>query len=223
MPKPTFFNLPDEKRQRIIDAAVLEFSRHPYARATLDRIVETAGVSKGSMYQYFAGKADLYRWLLTDYMTQKKMAAIGASAPPPGTSVWVVLEQAFLAGVRFAAAEPALTRLGVRFLRDHEQEPALAAVSAQNDAMAEAWLSGLLTDAVARGELREDLDITVTTVFLAHALGQGMLDQLARRLGLTLHQLFENPDLTGTLSDEALLDLVRTVTRLLRDGAGAHG
>lgn len=219
MPKPTFHNLPAEKQRRIIDAAVTEFARQPYARATLDRIVDAAGISKGSMYQYFGGKADLYRWLLTDYMAQKKLAAIGASAPPDGASVWDVLEQALLSGIRFAVAEPDLARLGTRFLRDHEQEPDLAAVSDHHNATAEAWIDSLLRDAVARGELRADLDITVTTVLITHTLGQGMLDQLARRLGLTLTELFEAPDTIAQLSDEALGALVGAVLRLLQHGA----
>ena len=221
MPKPTFHNLPAAKRDRIVNAAIDEFSAVPYVKATLDRIVDAAGISKGSMYQYFAGKADLYRWLLTDYMPGRKMEAIGAVAPPPGTSIWVVLEQAFLAGVRFAATDPRLTRLGIRFLRDHEIEPELAAIRHAHRAASDAWLQAQLFDAVARGELRADLDIPMTAGFLAHALGEGMLDQLARRLGLTLDGLFDQPDASFTLSDDALLDLVRGVTTLFKDGAGA--
>ncbi len=221
MPKPTFQNLPPEKRERITAAAIAEFSSVPYARATLDRIVDAAGVSKGSMYQYFAGKADLYRWLLTEYLPGRKMAAIGASAPEPGASVWAVLEQAFLAGVRFAAAEPSLTRLGLRFLRDHEIEPSLAAIRQQHRAASDAWLQALLGAAKERGELRADLDVSMTSGFLAHALGEGMLDQLARRVGLTLDGFFEQPAATQGLSDDELMELVRGVTRLFREGAGA--
>lgn len=220
MPKPTFHNLRPEKRQRIIAAAIAEFSAQPYARATLDRIVEAAGISKGSMYQYFAGKADLYRWLLTEHMASRKMAAIQASAPPAGADIWTVLEQSFLAGVRFAATEPLLTRLGVRFLRDHELEPELAAVSAKNAAASDAWLTALLHAAIQRGEIRSDLDVPVVVGILTHALGEGMLDQLARKLGISLAALLEAPDRVQQLSDEQLVQLVRSVTSLFRDGVG---
>ncbi len=222
MPKSTFHNLSVEKRQRIIDAAIDEFSAVPYAKATLDRIVEAAGISKGSMYHYFAGKADLYRWLLTEYVPARKMEAIGAMAPPTEASVWDVLEHAFLAGVRFAAAAPRLTRLGLRFLRDHEIEPELAAIRHQHRAAGDAWLRALLTDAQQKGDLRADLDISMASGFLAHALGEGMLDQLARHLDLTLQGFFEHPDATQTLSDDELLTLVRRVTRLFREGAGTR-
>lgn len=223
MPKPTFDNLPPDKRQRIIDAAIDELSAVPYAKATLDRIVDAAGISKGSMYQYFRGKADLYRWLLTDHLTSRKMAAIGASPPPPDATIWEVLEHAYLAGVRFAAAEPGLTRLGVRFLRDHELEPELAEVSHQNQLQADAWLTGLLTRARDRGELRPDVDIPMASAVLGHTFGEGMLDHLARRLGMTLTQLLAEPDAVQRLSEDELRDLVRALARMFRDGIGTPG
>ena len=223
MPKPTFHNLPDAKRQRIIDAAIEEFASQPYAKATLDNIVAAAGISKGSMYQYFGGKSDLYQWLLTSYMAEKKMAAIGAEAPPPDASVWVILESAFLAGVHFSVAEPQLTRLGARFMRDYEQEPELAAISAANKAAGAAWLTGLMEMGKARGELRADLDVPIAVSFLAHALGEGIVEQLARLLGMSLSEYLAHPEATKGLDDQQLLDLVRGVTRLFRDGAGTGG
>ena len=32
MPKPTFFNLPAQKRERIIEAAIDEFATHPFTK-----------------------------------------------------------------------------------------------------------------------------------------------------------------------------------------------
>lgn len=221
MPKPTFFNLPEDKRQRLIDAAVDEFATVPYAKANLDNIVAAAGISKGSLYQYFGGKADLYRWLLTEHMTQKKLEAIGAAAPPAGSSIWEVLETTFLTGVRFAAAHPKLSQLGVRFLRDHELEPDLVAVAEANKAMADAWLLGLLEQAVARGEIREDADLPLVADYLGHALGEGVLQQLARLLDLTLNDLLNEPTATQRLTDDQLVDLVRRVTGLFKKGISA--
>ncbi|MRR31852.1 TetR/AcrR family transcriptional regulator [bacterium] len=51
MPKPTFFNLPPEKREKIIDAAVEEFAQNGLENASTNRIVENSGISKGSFYR----------------------------------------------------------------------------------------------------------------------------------------------------------------------------
>jgi len=64
LPKQTFFNLPAEKRKLLTDLTLEEFAAHTYHAASLSRIVERAGIAKGSMYQYFEGKLDLYLYAL---------------------------------------------------------------------------------------------------------------------------------------------------------------
>lgn len=74
MPKDTFFNLPEEKRMKIIDAAVGEFSKVHYKKVTIDNIVQRAEISKGSFYQYFSDKDDLYKHVFDQIGNQKKQA-----------------------------------------------------------------------------------------------------------------------------------------------------
>jgi AcrR family transcriptional regulator len=61
MPKQTFLNLSVEKRERINRAAIAEFAVRDYSEANLDRVAASAGVPKGSLYQYFDDKEDCYR------------------------------------------------------------------------------------------------------------------------------------------------------------------
>ena len=60
MPRPRFSKLPAEKRERILEAAAKEFVAHGYEAASLNRILDEAGISKGAAYYYFDDKADLY-------------------------------------------------------------------------------------------------------------------------------------------------------------------
>lgn len=60
MPSETFFRLPAEKQQRLLDAARLEFSRVSLAEASISNIIRTAEIPRGSFYQYFENKEDLY-------------------------------------------------------------------------------------------------------------------------------------------------------------------
>lgn len=64
MPTQTFFNLPDEKRMLLIEAAKKEFSRVPLYEASISNIIKEADIARGSFYQYFADKEDLYFYLL---------------------------------------------------------------------------------------------------------------------------------------------------------------
>lgn len=74
MPYPTFFNLPDAKRRRIMDAVWKELTTVSYMDASINRIIQDAEISRGSFYQYFSGKQDLFSHILgTIYETGKKM------------------------------------------------------------------------------------------------------------------------------------------------------
>jgi TetR/AcrR family transcriptional regulator len=64
MTKSTFYNLSDEKKDRIFDAALLEFSTRRFSEASLNQIIKSAGIPKGSFYQYFDNKEDLYLYIL---------------------------------------------------------------------------------------------------------------------------------------------------------------
>lgn len=72
MPKETFFNLPPAKREKLVEAAVNEFARKSCAEASINRIIQTAVIPRGSFYQYFSGKMDLFQYVLRRYGEQMK-------------------------------------------------------------------------------------------------------------------------------------------------------
>ena len=60
MPTQTFFDLREEKRNRILSAARKVFMSVPYEKVTIQSIIEAANIPRGSFYQYFTDKDDLY-------------------------------------------------------------------------------------------------------------------------------------------------------------------
>ncbi|THE13253.1 TetR/AcrR family transcriptional regulator [Bacillus timonensis] len=74
MPKLTFFNLPEDKKQTLIDAAKKEFSSAPLFDASISNIIKSAGISRGSFYQYFEDKEDAFFFLLGEFAKEKKSA-----------------------------------------------------------------------------------------------------------------------------------------------------
>lgn len=71
VPKQTFFNLSEEKRNTLIQAARKEFSRASLSEASISNIIKEANIPRGSFYQYFIDKEDLYLYLLHD-LAQKR-------------------------------------------------------------------------------------------------------------------------------------------------------
>lgn len=69
MPKQTFFNLQPDKQKRIIDASKKEFIENNFYDASINMIIKDAGISRGSFYQYFEDKEDLFIYLIDNCMS----------------------------------------------------------------------------------------------------------------------------------------------------------
>lgn len=66
----SFHSLTEEKKQRIINAALREFADKAYSQASTNTITQEAGISKGALFHYFGNKQKLYYYLM-DYTSQQ--------------------------------------------------------------------------------------------------------------------------------------------------------
>lgn len=71
MPKPTFFNLANDKQERIMDAIIKEMGEHTFEHININNIIKDANIPRGSFYQYFEDKKDMYDYFYT-YIAKKK-------------------------------------------------------------------------------------------------------------------------------------------------------
>lgn len=58
--KELFTRISDEKRNRILQAAIDAFAAYGYENANTNKIADKAGISVGSLFQYFDSKEDLF-------------------------------------------------------------------------------------------------------------------------------------------------------------------
>ena len=64
LPKKTFYNLGEGKKQNITDILLSEFSNKPFSKVSVKTIVERLGIARGSFYQYFEDLKDSYFYIL---------------------------------------------------------------------------------------------------------------------------------------------------------------
>ena len=60
-PRPHHTRRPKARPEELIDAALAVFGEHGFRAASLEEVARRAGVSKGTVYLYFASKDDLFR------------------------------------------------------------------------------------------------------------------------------------------------------------------
>ena len=61
-----FYDIKNEKQERILNAAIKVFALNGYRKASTDVIVKEAGISKGLLFHYFSNKLSLYEYII-DY------------------------------------------------------------------------------------------------------------------------------------------------------------
>ncbi len=167
MPTPTFFNLPSEKRERIIDAAMQEFAAYSFNQASIARIIENAGIPRGSFYQYFANLKDLYKYIF-DLVADKKLEYFSAMVPDfqgEGFDFFHTLRGLFTAGIQFARENPELLAIGNRFLKD--TNPTLRQeILGEQLPKAHNLYAEMIRKGVEFGQLDPKIDLAMATLFM---------------------------------------------------------
>lgn len=164
MPKETFFNLDEEKRQKIMVVVIDEFAAHDYKSASISKICQVAGIAKGSFYQYFENKKDLYSYIL-QHIGESKMAYFAKYQNEIDMgNTFDFLRMLYAMGVEFTYNNPKLFQISKYFMNmpDSEKKEFMGEQMDQND--------GYLEDMFQQGKdadiIREELDVK----FLARVL-----------------------------------------------------
>ncbi len=174
MVRPRFARLPLEQQQVILRAALDEFAAHGFRDASLNRVIDAAGISKGSMYYYFDGKEDLYAHV-TRIEFERLFADLGSFAVPPEPdpdAFWATLERHYLDVMTRLAASPQLTAL-IRGWLSASGDPALHQAQHELERATLPWFERTLATGQAGGAIRTDLppDLLIAVVL---GMGQAM-------------------------------------------------
>lgn len=171
MPTNTFRRLPDSKRERILAESLEEFASRDYEHASLSAIVARLGIAKGSVYQYFANKADLYCYLLeTALETKSTFFAVGR---PSGLGLRDELRWTYARGAAFQREHPLYARLGEKAALHKSPLPQglyAASASAATDAFEQR-----VREAQAAGEVAPELEPRAVASVLAVLLSSPLV------------------------------------------------
>lgn len=217
MVKQTFLNLEAQKRDKILAAALEEFSSQPYPAASLNRIVTQAGIPKGSLYQYFEDKKDLYLYLI-EQAALSKLAYLSEHESADEEDFFASFAALMLSGAQFDLAYPQYSRL----LSSAMEGPLADEIVIRMKAMSYEYIQRLVEDAQRKGRLRADLPVDML-VFVLNTLAADFGKFAAQRAGLeSAAQIFDlrNRDRIRALD---LKGMIEDLMRLVREGMGAAG
>ena len=101
MPTERFSQLPEEKKKAIRDAAMEECIRVPFEKVSINKIIQNAGISRGSFYTYFEDKRDLVRYIFSDTADKLKFFWT-KSVVTHGGDLWIASEELLDQAIIFA-------------------------------------------------------------------------------------------------------------------------
>jgi AcrR family transcriptional regulator len=116
--EPRWRRLPEERPKQILDAALAVFAERGLAAARLEDIAKLAGVSKGTIYLYFANKEELFRGVVRstviEFIARSEAAFEQDRDPMRALDMWMEGHWTWIRSATF----PALHRLVNSELRD---------------------------------------------------------------------------------------------------------
>ncbi|RLA81623.1 MAG: TetR/AcrR family transcriptional regulator [Deltaproteobacteria bacterium] len=171
--KRTFFNLPEEKREKIIKAALEEFASKGWKGASVNSIVARAGIAKGSLYQYFRDKRSLFLFLFDKAVGVAKETLKRVKRQTAEKPLRERLRESLLAGVDFIERHPLLYRIYLQLVFERDV-PFRQDLIGRLRVLSFDYILSLLEEALKRGEVREGLDLKAAA-FLIDAVMERFL------------------------------------------------
>ncbi len=199
MPTQTFLNLPDGKKQRIIQAGIDEFSMYSFDNSNIARIVKNADIPRGSFYQYFENIKDLYRYIFIIIGERKLEYLEHVTKKRDKLGVFGVITELYRAGIKFAYENPKLAQIGNRFYK--EDDNLRQEILASFEHKTKTYFENLIKEGQMKGEIDKKIDPKVAS-YIFFIFNINIIDLFLAEN--TYEDLINDPDKFLSLVDKVL-------------------
>ncbi|HET7143475.1 MAG TPA: TetR/AcrR family transcriptional regulator [Anaerolineales bacterium] len=178
MPKQTFLNLPEEKRQGIVNAAIDEFAEFGFEASSINRIVANSGISKGSFYQYFEDKMDVFKYLMDVIAKEKTEYFKGRHPPSANLDTFEYFRWLIKIGMEFNSSHPRLVQAISRVLL--VEGLYYGKDLTEYHKMSTDGISMMIKQAVENGEVDPSVDLELAVIIMetwTNAIGTYILNE----------------------------------------------
>lgn len=154
-----------EKKARLLEAAAREFAAHGYELASINTILDEAGLSKGSFYYYFDDKADLAATLLIA-LSEPVLRIVGFGAVSTPDEFWAELRRVSFIQLRELESKRVPFEATTRLSNAMAKDPAFAAKVMPHFLPRMQETTAFLQRGVEVGALRSDLPLPMLTALI---------------------------------------------------------
>lgn len=170
-----FEKLPIEKQARIVNASISEFAERDYETASMNKVVERAGIAKGSLFNYFKTKSSLYFHIYHLALGEVKTYLRKVRDETTDLPFDVRLAKIVDSGIQFITEHPRLARIYFRLIYSNDS-PNRKKIVGELQSMSDEYLGSIIQDALDRNELDAQLDKPQSVFFLDAVLTRFLKD-----------------------------------------------
>lgn len=163
-----FTQLADSKQKSIIDASVYEFANNGFKNASVNKIVEKAGISKGSLFNYFKSKNLLFDHIYQIALREVKTYLAKVRDESETDDFFTRFSKIINSGIAFINKHPRLARIYFRLLNS-DDSPHGKAIIQKLHSEAIRYLTEIVETGIERNELRSELNPT-TVAFMMESI-----------------------------------------------------
>lgn len=165
--KEAFEKIPDDRKERILEVGIEEFSSKGYENANINVIAKNAGISIGLMYKYFSTKEDLFFTCITRGMSilEDALEEIMASR-----------DKLLIKAEKLIRATCVLSRENINYIKlyngitsEKDGERAVMLAREIEEQTSRIYITSI-AQALASGDVRQDLDPRLFAFFLDNLL-----------------------------------------------------
>lgn len=153
--KPTFDNIPKEKRERILAVATNEFANNGFENTSIYRIAKRAKISVGSLYKYFDSKDDIF--ITVVHMGLHKLEELLTELYKKDEDVIIKVERIIREIIYFSRKYPDLIKL-YAVVTASKSSPLLVSVAQKMEAISAQIYTQAILGGQKTGDVREDID-----------------------------------------------------------------
>ena len=187
-----FEKLPEEKKARIMNASISEFAEKDYETASMNTVVNQAGISKGSLFNYFKTKSVLYDHIYKLALREVKAYLRQVRDETVDYSFNERLSKVVDSGVQFITEHPRLARIYFRLVYSGDS-PNRKNIVTELQSMSEDYLGNIIQDAMDRNELDPNLN-KIQSVFFLDAVLNRFLNEYHEAIEMGNQQQFNRDE-----------------------------
>ena len=190
-----------------------EFSEHTFNEASVNTIVKNSGISKGSLYQYFEDKLDIYLYILEIAGNKKLQYLEACSACFEADDFFEMLTEIMIRGCEFDLNNPRHSQLLHKALTGPLVDESMRHMVESN----RRYVKQLLKTGIEKHQVREDIDVDMMVYFI-NSMIMNFAGYISTKAQVDYFGDLYHPKQLDNLKEMDLSTEIREMIKLMRSG-----